>query len=400
MAGPLEGVRVVELTSVVLGPWACQILADMGADVVKIEAPAGDSNRQLGASRHPGMAALYLTCNRNKRSIVLDVKQPEAKQAVLDLVKNADVFVHNNRPQVMTKLGLDYEALRAVNPRIIYCGSYGYARKGPYGAKGALDDSIQSISGIAMLNKLVLGEPRYLPTVVADKTTAITVVYGVLAALYNRERTGRGQEIEVPMFETMVSFVMAEHLWGMTFEPPLGPPGYVRLMSVHRRPYRTRDGYVAILPYMNAHWDVFCDVVERPDLKSDPRFRTMADRTKNIDDTYAETAKIMATRSTDEWLELFAATSVPINRVNTLEDLAHDPHLVATGFWKDVDHPSEGRLRTTAFPVNFSGTPAEVTRRHAPRLGEHTRELLRELGYAAAQIEAMLAAGAAVAASE
>jgi crotonobetainyl-CoA:carnitine CoA-transferase CaiB-like acyl-CoA transferase len=400
MAGPLSGVRVVELTSVVLGPWACQILADMGADVVKIEAPGGDSNRQLGAYRHKGMAALYLTCNRNKRSIVLDVKQPEAKQAVLDLVKTADVFVHNNRPQVMTKLGLDYAALKAVNPRIVYCGSYGYARRGPYGSKGALDDSIQSIAGVAMLNKMVLGEPRYLPTVVADKTTAITVVYGVLAALFHRERTGEGQEVEVPMFETMVSFVMAEHLWGMAFEPPLGPPGYVRLMSQHRRPYRTQDGYVAILPYMNAHWDVFCDVVGRPDLKEDPRFRTMADRTRNIDDTYAETAKIMAGRTTSDWLELFAATSVPINRVNTLEDLAHDPHLVATDFWKRVDHPTEGTLRTTAFPVNFSGTPAEVTRRHAPRLGEHTRELLQELGYAPEKIDSMLAAGAALAAGD
>ena len=400
MPGPLHGVRVVELTSVVLGPWACQILADMGADVIKIEPPAGDSNRQLGASRHPGMAALYLTCNRNKRSVVLDVKQAAGRDALLDLVRTADVFVHNNRPQVMTKLGLDYAALQPLNPMLIYCGSYGYARKGPYGAKGALDDSIQSIAGIAMLNERVLGEPRYLPTIVADKTTAITVVYGVLAALFSRERTGLGQELEVPMFETMVSYVMAEHLWGMTFEPPLGPPGYVRLMSVHRRPYRTRDGYVAILPYMNAHWDTFCEVTGHPELKDDPRFRTMGDRTRNIDDTYAETARIMATRSTQEWLELFASTSVPINRVNSLADLADDPHLLETGFWKTVEHPTEGRLRTTAFPVNFSATPADEMRRHAPRLGEHTRELLAEMGYAEERIESMLASGAAAGASD
>ena len=399
MAGPLDGVRIVELTSVVLGPWACQILADMGADVVKIEPPAGDSNRQLGAARHPGMAALYLTCNRNKRSIVLDVKHREAKQAVLDLVRGADIFIHNNRPQVMSKLGLDYAAMRAVNPKVIYCGSYGYSRRGPYGSKGALDDSIQAIAGIAMLNKLVLGEPRYLPTIVADKTTAITVVYAVLAALYSRERTGAGQEIEVPMFETMVSYVMAEHLWGMTFEPPLGPPGYVRLMSVHRKPYKTRDGYVAILPYMNAHWDTFCDLVGHPELKADPRFRTMGDRTRNIDETYAATSRIMAERTTAEWLGLFAETSVPINRVNTLEDLATDPHLVETGFWKTVDHPTEGTLRTTGFPVRFEGTPVDVTRRHAPRLGEHTRELLHGLGYTPEQIDAMLAAGAAVVAN-
>ncbi|MGA0028113.1 MAG: CaiB/BaiF CoA transferase family protein [Steroidobacteraceae bacterium] len=400
MPGPLNGVRVVEFTSVVLGPWACQMLADMGAEVIKVEAPHGDSNRQLGAARHPGMAALYLTCNRNKRDIVLDVKQPAAREALLALCRDADVFVHNNRPQVMTKLGLDYEAVRAVNPRIVYCGAYGYSRKGPYGAKGALDDSIQSAAGVANLNELVLGEPRYLPTVVCDKTTAITVVYAVLAALFHRERSGEGQEIEVPMFETMVSFVMAEHLWGMTFEPPAGPPGYVRLMSEHRRPYKTLDGYIAILPYMNAHWDTFCAVAGRPDLLADPRFRTMGDRTRNIDATYAETAAIMATRTTQEWLDLFEPTSVPVNRVNSLQDLATDPHLVATGFWKEFDHPTEGRLRGTAFPVNFFATPADEGRRPAPRLGEHTREILTEAGFDQAAIEQMLASRAAVAADQ
>jgi crotonobetainyl-CoA:carnitine CoA-transferase CaiB-like acyl-CoA transferase len=397
MPGPLHGIRVVEFTSVVLGPWACQMLGDMGADVIKVEAPAGDSNRRLGAARHPGMAALYMTCNRNKRDVVLDVKQPEAKQALLDLVATADVFVHNNRPQVMTKLGLDYASLRKRNPKLIYCGAYGYAKRGPYGTKGALDDSIQSISGIAWLSKLVLGEPRYLPTVVADKTTAVTVVYGVLAALFHRERTGEGQEIEVPMFETMVNFVMAEHLWGNAFEPPLGPPGYVRLMSHHRRPYKTKDGYIAMLPYMDAHWETFCKVVGRPDLLDDPQFRTMADRTKNIDDTYAETGRIMATRTTQEWLELFEPTSVPVNKVNTLEDLVVDPHLVETGFWKIVDHPTEGPVRQPGFPVNFSATPASVDRRHAPRLGEHTREMLREVGWDDRRIDALVASGGTIA---
>ncbi len=379
MPGPLHGIRVVELTSVVLGPWACQFLGDMGADVVKIEAPRGDSNRTLGASRHPGMAALYLTCNRNKRSIVLDLKQPGAREALLKLIGTADVFVHNNRPQVMTKLGLDYADLKKVNPRIIYCGAYGYSKKGPYGTKGALDDSIQAVSGIAMLNKLVLGEPRYLPTVVADKTTALTVVYAVLAALLHRERTGEGQDIEVPMFETMVHFVMGEHLWGMSFDPPMGGPGYTRLMSKERRPYPTKDGYIAILPYLDAHWVTFCNVVGRPDLLADPRFRTLADRVRNIDATYSETAKIMATRNTREWLDLFSKTSVPTIVVNSLEDLATDPHLDAVGFWQSVDHPTEGKLRLPAFPVNFGATPAGIER-HAPRLGEHTREVLREAG--------------------
>jgi crotonobetainyl-CoA:carnitine CoA-transferase CaiB-like acyl-CoA transferase len=399
MPGPLHGVRIVELTSVVLGPWACQMLADMGADVIKIEAPRGDSNRTLGAARHPGMAALYLTCNRNKRSLVLDLKVPGAREALLALVRDADVFVHNNRPQVMTKLGLDYADMLEVNPRIIYCGAYGYSKRGPYGQKGALDDSIQAVSGIAWLNKLVLGEPRYLPTVVADKTTAITVVYGILAALFHRERTGEGQELEVPMFETMVNFAMAEHLWGMTFDPPMGQPGYTRLMSHHRKPYATKDGYIAILPYLDAHWETFCKLAGRLELLEDPRFRTLADRVRNIDDTYSETATTMATRTTREWLDLFGKTSVPTIVVNSLEDLAHDPHLEAVGFWREVDHPTEGRLRLPAFPVNFGSTPADI-RRHAPRLGEHTREILKEAGLDDQRIDALLANGAAMTADQ
>jgi crotonobetainyl-CoA:carnitine CoA-transferase CaiB-like acyl-CoA transferase len=382
------------MTSVVLGPWACQILADMGAEVIKVEPPKGDSNRTLGAYRHPGMAALYLTCNRNKRSIVLDVKQPAARAAVLKIAEGCDVVIHNNRPQVMDKLGLAYGDFRAVNPKIIYCGTYGYGRKGPYGSRGALDDSIQAVSGIAMLNEMVLGEPRYLPTVVADKTTAMAVVQAVTAALFHRERHGVGQEIEVPMFETMVYFVMAEHLWGMTFEPPIGTAGYTRLMSYHRKPYKTKDGYIAILPYLDSHWETFCKLAGRPDLLEDRRFRTLNDRVTNIDDTYSETAKVMATRTTGEWLKIFGETSVPTIVVNTLEDLTRDPHLQAVGFWQEIEHPTEGRLRMTRFPMTFSETPADV-RRLQPRLGEHSREILEEAGYGQAEIEAMLASGAA-----
>jgi crotonobetainyl-CoA:carnitine CoA-transferase CaiB-like acyl-CoA transferase len=395
MSGPLAGVKILELTSVVLGPWACQMLADMGADVIKVEPPRGDSNRSLGAYRNPGMAALYLTCNRNKRSIVLDLKDPAAKAVALQLVKSVDVVIHNNRPQTMTKLGMDYAALKAINPKVIYCGTYGYGKDGPYGERGALDDSIQAVSGIAMLNEMVLGEPRYLPTVVADKTTAMQVVSAVTAALYSRERTGEGQEIEVPMFETMVYFTMAEHLWGMTFEPPIGGPGYTRLMSHHRKPYRTKDGYIAILPYLDAHWTSFCKLSGRLDLLDDPRFRTLSDRVTNIDDTYQETAKTMLTRTTAEWLKIFGDTSVPTIVVNTLEGLKDDPHLKAVGFWQEVDHPSEGRIRMTRYPVTFSKTPADV-RRLPPRLGEHTTEILRETGMTPADIDGLLKSKAAV----
>lgn len=395
MAGPLDGVKILELTAVVLGPWACQILADMGAEVIKIEPPYGDSNRSLGASRNPKMAALYLTCNRNKRSLVLDLKQPEAREVVLKIARDVDVVIHNNRPQVMTKLGLEYKDFKAVNDRIIYCGTYGYGKAGPYGEKGALDDSIQSISGIAWLTNMVLGEPRYLPTIVCDKTTALNVVYAVTAALYSREKTGKGQEIEVPMFESMVYYNMAEHLWGQAFEPPIGKAGYTRLMSHHRKPYKTKDGYIAILPYLDAHWQKFCELAGRADLLTDKRFTTLADRVANIDDTYEETAKTMVHRTTQEWLDIFGKTSVPTNAVNTLDGLIDDPHLKAVGFWQEVDHPTEGRLRMTRFPVNFSATPVE-NRRHQPQLGEHSTEILKEAGLSDDEIAALLASRAAV----
>ena len=379
MSGPLSGLKVLELTSVVLGPWAAQTMADMGANVIKIEAPFGDSNRQLGASRNPGMAALYLSNNRNKRSLVLDLKQESARDALLTIVKDCDVFLHNNRPQVMTKLRLEYEDIKSVNENIIYCGTYGYSKDGPYGEKGALDDSIQAASGIAALNELVLGEPRYLPTVVADKTTAITVVYSILAALFHRERTGVGQEVEVPMFETMVSFVMAEHIWGEVFEPKMGEAGYTRLMSHHRKPYKTKDGYIAVLPYMNNHWQTFCEKAEREDLIEDERFKDLSSRVKNIDDTYSETGKILATKTTQEWLDIFAETKVPVIVVNSLEDLFHDPHLEAVDFWQSYEHPTEGQLKMPGFPSKFSKTPASI-RKHAPKLGEHSKEILAEAG--------------------
>ena len=389
MSGPLKGLKIIELTSVVLGPWAAQILADMGAEVIKVEAPFGDSNRQLGASRNPNMAALYLSNNRNKRSLVLDLKQASARDALLKIIKDCDVFLHNNRPQVMTKLKLEYNDIKSVNENIIYCGTYGYSKDGPYGEKGALDDSIQAVSGIAALNELVLGEPRYLPTVVADKTTAITVVYSILAALFHRERTGSGQEVEVPMFETMVSFVMAEHLWGEIFEPPLDKAGYTRLMSHHRKPYKTKDGYIAVLPYMNNHWKTFCEKAERQDLIEDDRFKNLSSRVENIDDTYSETGKILSTKTTQEWLDIFADTKVPVIVVNSLDDLFTDPHLEAVGFWQDFDHPTEGKLKMPGFPAKFSKTPATI-RKHAPNFGEHSLEILAEAGIDKETIKQMI----------
>ena len=394
-AAPLDGIKVVEMTSVVLGPYACQMLGDLGAEVIKIEPPGGDTNRNLGPYRtNSDMGSLFMTCNRNKRSVCLDLKSDEGREAALKICASADVVVHNFRPGAMDRLGLNYEAVQAVNPEVIYCATYGYSKKGPYGAKGALDDSIQAASGIAVLQSYVEGEPRYLPTIVGDKTTAMVVVQSVLAALFHRQRTGEGQEIEVPMFESMVSFVMTEHQWGQTYEPPIGGAGYTRLMSKHRRPYKTKDGYLAVLPYWDNHWTTFVTLGGRPELAEDERFIDMRTRQQNIDETYRVTGEILAEKTTAEWLEIYGETNVPMMIVNSPDDLVTDPHLVESGYWQQMEHPSEGTLRVASPPMNFSKSPASV-RQLPPRLGEHTEEVLAEAGYAEEQIEGMLSKGVA-----
>jgi crotonobetainyl-CoA:carnitine CoA-transferase CaiB-like acyl-CoA transferase len=296
----------------------------------------------------------------------------------------------------MDRLGLDYQAVKAVNPEVIYCATYGYSKVGPYGDKGALDDSIQAASGAAALARKVLGEPRYMPTIIGDKTTAMFVVQSVLAALFHKQRTGEGQEIEVPMYESMVSFVMTEHLWGQSFEPPIGEAGYVRLMAEHRKPYRCKDGkYLAVLPYWDNHWLQFCEVAEKPELASDERFINMATRLKNINESYRVTGEIIAERTRDEWVEALGDTKVPMMIVNELDDLISDPHLVETGFWQEMDHPTEGRLRMSSPPMNMSRTQPDI-RRHAPRLGENTVEVLLDAGLDQAEIDSMVANGEAL----
>jgi len=395
MAGPLAGVRILDCTSVVLGPWAAQQLGDLGADVIKIEPPAGDTTRQLGPRRNPGMAAFFMGCNRNKRSVVLDLKQKEGREALFELAKTADVLMHNYRPDPAARLGVPYEAFEKINPRLVYVAAYGYRAAGPMGPKAAYDDIIQAGTGLAMLQTVVAGEPRFLPTIVADKTSSNAVVSAVLAALFERERSGKGQAVEVPMYETLVSFVMVEHLYGETFLPALEGPGYKRLLNKERRPYPSKDGYFALLPYMDEHWREFTKLVGREELMRDPRFASLATRLENIEVVYATLAEICPTRTNAEWTELLKTSNVPHGPVHSLEDLLHEEQLVATGFWKEAEHPSEGRIRMPDIPPRFSRTAPDI-RRLQPRLGEHSVEVLREAGLSEERVAALLASGATV----
>jgi crotonobetainyl-CoA:carnitine CoA-transferase CaiB-like acyl-CoA transferase len=397
--GPLAGVRVLDVSTVVLGPWAAQTLGDMGADIIKVEPPEGDTTRRLGPARHPGMGAFYLACNRNKRSLVLDLKQAAGRAALLRLAATADVILHNFRPGPAARLGLEYEAFRAVNPRLVYCATYGFRAGGPYGNKPAYDDIIQAAAGLASLQAPLVGEPRYVPTIVADKTSSLAVLSAVLAALFHRERTGEGQAIEVPMFETVVAYVMVEHLYGETFVPPIDTAGYKRILNRWRRPFRTKDGYLAVLPYTDADWRAFFALAGRTDLQADPRFQTLEARLANIEALYEELGKIVAGRSSAEWLDVLDRASVPAMGVNTLEGLLTDPQLEATGFWKIVDHPSEGTLRVPDIPTTYSRTPGAI-RRLPPRLGEHSTEVLREAGFSEAEVVDLRASGVTSAGEE
>jgi crotonobetainyl-CoA:carnitine CoA-transferase CaiB-like acyl-CoA transferase len=402
MAGPLSGVRILDLTSVLMGPFATQILGDMGADVIKIEAPpkgaedfGGDSVRCTSIARSLGMSNIFLNTNRNKRSAVLDLKAPEGREAFLKLAAQADVLVYNVRPQAMKRLKLGYEDLRAVNPKIIYVGCFGFGQSGPYAARAAYDDLIQAMTGVPdMVARASGGEQRYVPINFCDRVTGLNVVNAITAALFHRERHGEGQAIEIPMFETMVQFSLGEHLGGHSFEPPLGPVGYARILNVHRRPHRTRDGYLAVLVYIDKHWKTFFDIIGQPELINDPVFATMASRSANIAEVYAWLGQIIARKSTAQWLELLKDSDIPHAVSRTVDSLLEDEHLKAVGFFQEVDHPSEGRLRMTGIPSTWSATPLSI-RRLAPRLGEHTNEVLKEAGYSDEQIAALAQRGIA-----
>jgi crotonobetainyl-CoA:carnitine CoA-transferase CaiB-like acyl-CoA transferase len=393
--GPLAGVRIVDLTTVVLGPYATQMLGDLGADVIKVEAPEGDTTRHTGPRRNPHMAAMFLGMNRNKRSIVLDLKTAAGRDVLLRLIDTADVFVHNVRPQKLRPLGLAAEALLARRPQLVYAAIHGWREDGPYGGRPAYDDIIQGLAGIAGLMETMTGEARYAPTILVDKTCGLMAVQAILAALFHREKTGRGQAVEIPMFETMVSYLMVEHLYGATFAPPEGGMGYARVLAPWRRPYATADGRICMLAYTDRQWRRFWQAAGRPEMMDDPRFAGLAARTTHVDDVYRLAGEALATKTTGEWLALFDELEIPAGPVNALADLPADPHLKAIGFFRNVTHPSEGDIVMPDVPLRFSDSPAAITRL-PPRFGEHGREILGELGLSGKEIEALAAAGGVV----
>jgi crotonobetainyl-CoA:carnitine CoA-transferase CaiB-like acyl-CoA transferase len=392
-AGPLAGIRVVDLTAVLLGPVATQIFGDLGADVIKIEPPAGDTTRSIGLHVEPGMASLFLHTNRNKRSLVLDLKQEAGREVLRRLLKTADILFHNMRPQALTRLGFDYETVAEINPAIIYCAAFGYGQGGRYATRPAYDDLIQGAVALPSLFERSSGSPSYIPAALIDRMVALSAVNCATAALVHRERTGQGQSIEVPMFETMAQMILGEHMGGATFDPPAGPMGYGRLLSKFRKPFRTMDGFVATMAYTDRQWQRFFEFVGHSELVTDERYATLAARSQNIDALYQFAEAEYAKRTSADWIETLLTLDIPVMIVHSLESLLDDPHLGDVGFFEWVDHPTQGRIRTMPPVSRWSATPLAV-QRQAPRLGEHSHELLRELGYAHAEIARLNEEGA------
>jgi crotonobetainyl-CoA:carnitine CoA-transferase CaiB-like acyl-CoA transferase len=392
--GPLDGIKVVDQTTIVVGPICSRTLADHGADVIKVEAPGGDLLRTMAhGSRNPGMSGKFLNFNRNKRSICLDLKRTEGLEAMKRLIANADVFVSNVRPQGLERAGLDYDSLSKTNPRLIYCSIVGFGKGGRYYNRPAYDPIIQSVSGVAATLHRATGEPRFVPMVMTDHTSGLIAAQAIGFALFRRERTGVGEAIEVPMFENMASFVTSEHMGAATFEPPVGPTGDGRLLSPHYRPLPTRDGYITVGPNTDAQAFAFFEAIGEPELKDDPRFDSAATRTANAEDYFQVRMAGLARKTTAEWLEIFERLDVPAQRYNTIEDLLEDPHLEDVGFYTREIHPSEGEIRRTRPANTFSGGHREDLR-HAPLKGEDTRGVLAEAGYSETEITAMVESGA------
>lgn len=386
---PLSGLKVLDLTSVIYGPYATQILGDFGADIIKIEPPEGDMTREIGPRQNPKMSALYLSSNRNKRSIVLNLKKDEARQALWCLIDTADVLVHNMRPQKMDQLGFGPDAVFERKENIVYGALLGYHQDGPYGGMPAYDDVIQGQSGLAGTFIARDGEPVLMPTIVADKTAALQASNGLLAAIIRRMASGKGVLVETSMFEGLVGYTLLEHQHGTIFNPPLSGTGYPRMLSRDRRPHRTADGFICMLAYSDRHWQRFWQITNQSQLANDQRFTNLTQRSENIDALYKFVGEALALRTTEAWLEVLQHAEIPAAPVNRLEDLRDDAHLNAVGFYRPFEHPSEGQLEIPDTPYRLDGAPLPV-HRHQPGLGEHTREVLRSAGLDEAEINTVI----------
>jgi len=385
-SGPLAGITVLDLTSVLYGPYASQTLGDWGAEVIKIEPLTGDTWRYSGQFRNRGMTGQFMAVNRNKRSLALDLKQPGGKSVLQRLIAKADVLLTNIRPAALARLGFGYEACQQINSRLVYAAATGFGQDGPWAARPAFDEVIQASSGFAS----AMGsddEPAFVPSLVADKICGLTLAAAVSAALVHRERTGKGQMVEVPMLETITAFNSIEMLGGHAFDPPIGPAGYKRMKE--RRPVRTRDGWLTMLPYSGENWCIFFEAVGHPECIEQFAVRDAVARAKNIDQIYNKMAEIAITRTTAEWEELLLRIDVPHAAFAKITEIAEQPHLKAVGMITTLDHPSEGKIRQARPSARFSDTPAEI-HRMPPRLGEHSRAILREAGFTEEDVASMI----------
>ena len=382
--GPLAGVKIIDMSSVVLGPFATLIFGDLGADVIKIESgqkgKAGDTMRYAGASPTGDLGPIYTSLNRNKRSVQIDAKTDDGKAAIIEMLKTADVFFHNVRLAGMGRLGLDYESVKAINPGIVYVHCAGFGAGGPYEKRQAYDDLIQGASGFAALNAMRSGaDPEYAPSLVADKTVGLFATYATLAALFYKQKTGEGQFVSVPMLESFTFFNMVENLYGETFVPGNGKLAYSRSINANRKPYKTKDGYIGLVPYSDRQWEQFFEMGGKTGVWEDPRFSTYSARTENITELYANIGEVALLKTTDEWLELLDEANIPAMRYNRMEDVLTDPHLAAVDFFQIRKHPDAGDYRAMRHPVQFSATPTEIAL-DPPTLGADTEMVLASLG--------------------
>ncbi len=393
---PLDGIRVVDLTQVVVGPYATQVLADFGAEVIKIEHPSGDLARWIGGrSPTSGMAAKYLHLNRNKKSVALDLKKPGALTSLKRLIATADIVVHNMRPPAAARLGLSVEDLLKIKPDLIYCSIVGFGQEGRYRDKPAYDSIIQGASGLAAINDGDNGEPQFVPMVIADRTVGITVANTIVMAVLQRFRHGGPQTIEVPMFESMTAFVLAEHMFLKTFEPPLGSTGDSRLLDPNSRPVRTLDGYMCVTANTDQQVFAMFDAMGRSDLRTDPRFADKKDRFENIGEMFRIRNEEFRTKTTAQWLEILEAADIPAMPMHTLDSVLEDPHLADTGLFQKIEHPTEGTITNLRNPIRFSSYAPEL-KWPAPHIGEHSAEVLKSIGYTQDEIDELASAGALV----